>query len=153
MADEERFDRLEAQIGEMLGLMSKLMEQQTNFAKDFNQHRREFADVVSVVISTERKVESLDQKVERLDQKVESLDQKVERLDQRVESLDQKVESLDQKLGDFQVETRTNFERIFRENIITNRRVDILTPTVSEMQARVQELENRMEKVEHKIAA
>lgn len=109
MADEERFNRLETQMSEMLGLMSRLIS-------DFNQHRREFADVVSVVIATEKKVE---------------------RLDQRVEGLDQKVEGLDQKLDDFQQETKTNFDRVFRENLVINRRVDNLTPTVSEMQTRV----------------
>lgn len=108
---EDRLDRLETQMTQMLELMGKLIS-------DFNQHRREFADVVTVVIATEKKVDSLEDAV-----------------------------------ADFQKETRENFERVFRENSVTNRRIDLLTPTVSEALARVQELEKRMEKVEHQIAA
>jgi chromosome segregation ATPase len=115
---EDRLDRLETQMTQILELLGKLMN-------DFAQHRKEFADVVTVVIETEKKVANLERTVDRLDD----------------------------RLTDFQKETRENFERVFRENSVTNRRIDLLTPTVSEALARVQELEKRMEKVEHQIAA
>lgn len=129
---DDRLNKLETQMNQMIELMNKLMDEFIQQRNDFIQHRNEF---------TQHRNDFIQHRKEFAD--VVSV----------VIATEKKVDGLEKTVTNFQKETRDNFERVFRENSVTNRRIDLLTPTVSEMQARVQELEKRMEKVEGQIAA
>lgn len=151
--ENERQARTDQQITEVLRVVATL-------AKEYQQTRAEFADVVRVVIENSTKLNTLTQIVDALTQTVGTLTQTVGALNETVSENSNKLDALTQTVGalnetvdEFKRETDANFERTFRESRVNKTKVDKISADSFDSQSRLDDLENRVLSLENKIAA
>jgi chromosome segregation ATPase len=115
------------------------------------------------------RVQSLDGRVQNLDGRVQSLDGRVQSLDGRVQSLDGRVQSLDTRVQNLEarsydtkpiweralaeiIETKANVAEMRRDLTATKktliRRMDLVLLTSAESRADLQDMKDRVEKLE-----
>ena len=127
----------------------------------------QFKEMFRMVSQTANKVQEIGIKIDNLEQGQTSLQQGQTSLQQGQEALQQGQEALwqgqealqrshdelRQEFEEFRGETRDNFERLGVEPGKQARVVKILTKDLTETRAQVDELNERVERLEHKDAA
>ncbi len=108
---------------------------------------------------TDSRLESLESRLEKVDARLEQVDSRLGIVDSRLETVDSRLQSMDSRLQKLEIrayDTKPIWEQALKEIVDTRRelskRLDRFAAIVIDTRADLQDAEDRIEKLERKLA-